>query len=325
MSETPSTPPARQRTNRNQFSQYSFPNYQAGSSSSTIKTPLHTQKGLLTPSTITKKSVKTPVIDNGLVNFCKRPVTTTTTTNKVFSLSPTTPQRSPCKYTASSTHRKRNLNDIFSDSATSTYSRSTEKISFGLFLPLPSTVGSGRKIGKLHGGFLSGTSNIPLFDKKKLESLRDEVDIEEEIEMEVMIKEKVDIEPSTPGKQIIDDETVRQWHGKSFNDKFFDDEEEENNDDDDNENNNDEDGEKVRTMSYLETKKIPRASLINPFIENENEKDANLGNNKQDLPSRIDYNTHMELVNNKTGERKVLKLTKNQMKYKPKKLSFEGI
>lgn len=55
--------------------------------------------------------------------------------------------------------------------------------------------------------------------------------------------------------------------------------------------------------------------LSNPFLDNK----------ENDLKQKVDYNTHMELINNKTGQRKVVKLTKNQMKIKPKKLSFEGL
>ncbi|KAI5968491.1 hypothetical protein KGF57_000185 [Candida theae] len=116
--------------------------------------------------------------------------------------------------------------------------------------------------------------------------------------------------PMTPGKQVITEEMVKQWQESS----------------------DDEEGVEVTTWEQVE--KIPKANLPNPFIASgadhktkEMRSDSTNPFLDKENASRdkIDYNTHMELVNNKTGERKVVKLTKNQMKIKPKKLSFEGL
>lgn len=172
--------------------------------------------------------------------------------------------------------RKRNFNDVFIEPN----AQANEKLPMGLFLPSPRIVGSGRN-GK----------HLPN-------------------------KTEVREAPSTPGKQVINEEMVRQWHDNS------------------------DDEESVEVMTLEETAKIPKANLPNPFLNSDNsskvddKKDKfslhDLSNpfldNKENKPrENTDYNTHMELINNKTGQRKVVKLTKNQMKIKPKKLSFEGL
>ncbi|KAG5418120.1 hypothetical protein I9W82_004449 [Candida metapsilosis] len=158
----------------------------------------------------------------------------------------------PQKSPSKSTYRKRNFNDIFNEPST----HQNEKLPMGLFLPSPRIVGSGRN-GK----------HLPAHKR----------------EAEV---------PTTPGKQVITEQMVRQWQES--------------------------DEEEVEVMTLEEAEKIPRVSLPNPFLATEEPKADSFPENE------IDYNTHMELID-KTGKRKVVKLTKNQMKIKPKKLSFEGL
>lgn len=203
-------------------------------------TPLQSNH-LLTPSTATKKQIKSPVTirrkqDALLVNK--------------FPFTPATPQKSPCK-------SRKNL-DLFT---------SNEK--FGILLPSPSTIGSGR----CHNSISQGPPPPPVFDMKKLNEFK---------------------VPATPRKQVINEPKLP-------------------------EEDSDEDDWEITTMSEVD--KIPRAKLTNPFVDN--------GEHKHIAPvvpdNGINYDTHMELINNRTGKKRIVKLTKNQMKIKPKKLSFEGI
>lgn len=199
--------------------------------------------------------------------------TSISSANRLSAIAPNTPQKSPSK---TNSHRKRNFNDIFVDTNT----QSCEKLPMGLFLPSPRIVGSGRN-GK----------HLPVSNNRS--EVREEP-------------------PTTPGKQVINEEMVKQWHNTS------------------------DDEEEVEIMTLEETKKIPKVHLPNPFLTSESSPSVKeqhslelsnpfLDNKENDLKQKVDYNTHMELINNKTGQRKVVKLTKNQMKIKPKKLSFEGL
>lgn len=63
----------------------------------------------------------------------------------------------------------------------------------------------------------------------------------------------------------------------------------------------------------------PAEPLVNPFT------DAVPTKGTMPTASKIDFSTHNEFVNPKTGERKVVPLTDSQKKFKPKKLSFSGL
>ncbi|CAK9437781.1 uncharacterized protein LODBEIA_P21590 [Lodderomyces beijingensis] len=335
----PSTPPRQRKTppqqqqQQNQQQQHLNPDASIAPNASTLKTPLASNAGLLTPSTTNnKKSLLDPN------SACKS--TSGIVNQRLFSFSPTTPQKSPCKSATSSSsstaatsttnttttttssvnNRKRNLNDIFLDSNAPRLSN--EKISFGLFLPSPSKIGTGRRInthGRTSHFNLSG--GAPLFDRKKLESFKDDFEFnveeeeeeeekEEKEEEEEEQKDNIFSQPQTPGKQLIDDEKIKMWHGKSYN-KFGD-------------SDSDDEGEAEEfpdVMSMEDVQKIPRVNLHNPFLDS----DESRTQERKEVRGVVDYSTHMELVNNKTGERKVIKLTKNQMKIKPKKLSFQGL
>ncbi|KAI5953167.1 hypothetical protein KGF54_002538 [Candida jiufengensis] len=302
---------------------------------------------LLTPSTVTKN--KKPTFESTSSSLQSRRKSNTDT-NKQYPFTPKTPQKSPTK--SSNLHhpqqhqqhhhiysRKRNLNDIFLAPPTSQSSSTTtttpnnkysnlstfnnnEKISFGLFLPSPSTIGKGRNYKNL--SLISNNSSI-IFDKKKIEELKNQKDNNNDIngineEMDIEINEDISHEPTTPKKQLIDDIKIKQWHGKSFNNKFNDesDEEEE-----------EEEEEEVKIMKFEDIKNIPKVKMTNPFLDNDkptieykNKTNKNIFDSNDKI-NNINYNTHMELINNKTGEKKIIKLNKNQMKYKPKKLSFE--
>ncbi|CAX42896.1 conserved hypothetical protein [Candida dubliniensis CD36] len=225
---TPQTPPRQQQRRR--------------SNPGAISTPVASSV-LLTPSTTTKKPTRTPVSQKR-----KQGIQLSPQANK-FPFTPITPQKSPCK-------TRKNL-DLFT---------SNEK--FGVLLPSPSTIGSGR----CHNSFTQAPP--PLFDLKKVNEFK---------------------VPRTPAKQIIDDSRAK---------------ESENEDD-------------WEVMDIDEVAKIPREKLKNPFIDTY-EPPSPLTHEKNNEGS-INYDTHMELINNKTGKKRVVKLTKNQMKIKPKRLSFDNI
>ncbi|ODV81500.1 uncharacterized protein CANTADRAFT_28193, partial [Suhomyces tanzawaensis NRRL Y-17324] len=107
-----------------------------------------------------------------------------------------TPQKSPNR----STRKRRVLPDDIFKHATNSISKVNDKLSFGLLLPMPSTVGSGRKApapAKMGRTLGSPTS----------ESLiaHDDIDIEhEEIDLETPLLKQ----PLTPSKQLIDEDLV---------------------------------------------------------------------------------------------------------------------
>ena len=144
----------------------------------------------------------------------------------------------------------------------------TSNEKFGLLLPSPSTIGSGR----CHNSFTQAPP--PLFDLKKVNEFK---------------------VPKTPAKQIIDNSRTK---------------ESENEDD-------------WEVMDIDEVAKIPRAKLRNPFIDTF--EPTSPITPEESTGDRINYDTHMELINSKTGKKRVVKLTKNQMKIKPKRLSFDNI
>lgn len=226
---TPQTPPRQQQRRK--------------SNTGAISTPVASSV-LLTPSTTTKKPTRTPVSQKR-----KQGVQLSPPQANKFPFTPITPQKSPCK-------TRKNL-DLFT---------SNEK--FGLLLPSPSTIGSGR----CHNSFTQAPP--PLFDLKKVNEFK---------------------VPKTPAKQIIDNSRTK---------------ESENEDD-------------WEVMDIDEVAKIPRAKLRNPFIDTF--EPTSPITPEESTGDRINYDTHMELINSKTGKKRVVKLTKNQMKIKPKRLSFDNI
>ncbi|KAG7661859.1 uncharacterized protein J8A68_004634 [[Candida] subhashii] len=180
------------------------------------------------------------------------------------------------------------------------------KNTFGLLLPTPSTVGSGRKAA---GSTLHSVSLVPpKFDIESLAKLSRSMNFEEELD------HAVNSTPNTPGRQIIDDKTVDEWYGKSANNDFSSSEEEYENDE---------------ITTFEEAKRLPRHRPSNPFLENatisnypiQKERNPFIDSNHKS----VNYDTHMEMINNKTGKRRVIKLSKAQMKIKPKKLNFGNL
>lgn len=120
---------------------------------------------------------------------------------------------------------------------------------------------------------------------------------------------------ATPKGKIIDDRLVNEWHGKSLNNEFSSDEEFL-----DYENmmlDND-----ILDANINRPSKTNKEQIHNPF----GSAPFNL-NTKTNIPTTpvVDYSTHAEYFNNKTGERIVRELTEDEKRIKPKKLSFEPV
>ncbi|ODV70238.1 hypothetical protein HYPBUDRAFT_4127 [Hyphopichia burtonii NRRL Y-1933] len=228
-----------------------------------------------------------------------------------------------------------------------TTSSSTNDFAFGMFLPTPSTTKKSNT---------SPTRNLtapPAIDFSKLYSNEEEEDTSFQDDTNLSIGESIKVSditcdttrdslslpilkesfispqkdtksiqsdsiflsPSTPGPQLIDEETINHWHGKSFNNEFSSDDEL-----------SDEDF--FPTSITLENPFIqdspprfkshstPTIKVKNPF---DSESSPILGK------GQIDYSTHAEYINNKTGAVRIVKLLERQMKIKPKKLDFSSL
>lgn len=103
--------------------------------------------------------------------------------------------------------------------------------------------------------------------------------------------------PSTPGKQIISEEQVRQWHGDSGRLEFV--------------------------IDHQDWKEMKSEPLVNPFIDcgSTGATSRNTARNK----SNINFDTHMELINHRTGERLVEPLSPSQKLLRPRRIDFSQI
>lgn len=100
--------------------------------------------------------------------------------------------------------------------------------------------------------------------------------------------------PATPGRQIISDAQAREWHGDSKGQvlQAFDDEG---------------DG----------TKK----ELVNPFLSSSSFSSTS----KTIKKSEVNFDTHMELINHRTGERRIEPLSTSQKRHQPRRLDFSQV
>ncbi|CAH6719298.1 hypothetical protein CLIB1444_02S05314 [[Candida] jaroonii] len=252
-----------------------------------IKSPLY----LRTPQTSSSKKVR----DFFATANGKTPKST-------GNLMPVTPDFTPQKSPRTIRKKRSNIEDIFK----------SDTFDNSFFLPTPSTVGSGRK-----SAISSVKSNKKSLTMDALAKLNDSLNFESEDEdddvsfflntpsknsiftsnllrspsttMEPSSPTKSSI-PQTPSRQLIDDEKINNWHGKSKN--YF-------SDDDD-----------------LDFNSIPQ-KLVNPFLQPET-----VAKNIDFKSSDVDYSTHVEFIHNKTGERKLVKLSDRHANIKPKKLDF---
>lgn len=262
---------------------------------------LETSHKLLTPCTSTKKA---PAIQFKTPSSIVKKSTILPTKDNA-SLLPLTPDFTP-QHSPNRSQRKRKVfpDDIFKH-ATNSSTTLSEKLTFGLLLPSPSTVGSGRKaINKLRlSNPIDGSKSNKL---NQMAILNEGINFEEDIDDE--IDATATKEPLTPSIQIINDDLVDHWHGKSYNNQFSSDEE-------------------------LSDTELQVKELHNPFMDSSSSKiekgTTKRGSNPfQDTfgspKDEIDYRTHMELVNGKTGIKRVVKLTSRQSKMVPKKLDFSS-
>lgn len=237
-----------------------------------VATPRTERRQLTTPVTQRKKAFVTPTKQaaslNSKLHACnKLPPTPEFTPqknrkNKVDVITPGMMSQLSLSLSILSHLSRRNPNSSFLQTP------KNRDFSFGMFLPTPSTVGSGRKLRP----FKKLTHDTPDDDDNDFS-----------------------FTPHTPGKQLIDEQLVHHWHGKSYNHEFSSEDE----------------------LSDNET--ISIASLENPFVGTYKPKDCR----KLELSApSIDYATHAEYINNKTGEVKIVKLLERQMAIKPKKLAF---
>lgn len=107
--------------------------------------------------------------------------------------------------------------------------------------------------------------------------------------------------PVTPKNQLLSDSQVEQWYGKSYRGHFSD----------------DEDSDEAHTIE-------------NPFLDAPGQKEASKSRactrgNPFNSKSAINYDTHFELINHKTGERRVELLSESQRKTRPKRLDFSNV
>lgn len=117
---------------------------------------------------------------------------------------------------------------------------------------------------------------------------------------------------STPKGKLIDEHLANAWHGKSFNNDFLSDDE-------------------LSDHENMMLKNGILESNSNRPVKNRRQQIRNsFGSAPFNLNTKtniftspaIDYSTHAEYYNNKTGERIVRELTEDEKRIKPKKLNF---
>lgn len=303
MSNVPQTPP---RLARNQASIRS-PNLHTPA-----RTPVREVKGLFTPSTTSKQksNLLAPPTSNLFKtpsSIKKKPTTNAKNVSLLLPITPEfTPQRSPSR---GPRKRKFASNELFKHTSdTQSGHKDLEPLSFGLLLPAPSTVGSGRASSSQTPGSRAKPDGLKLDTLARLNSnLQFEEDDEDIAELDSKM-------PLTPKKQMIDEQMVDQWHGKSYHNMNYSSEDE------------------LSDSDLSDTK----LKMANPFLESNSPirrprptsiDSINSSNPFTEHPQNknVDYNTHMELVNHRTGQRRVVKLTNKQMQVKPKKLDFSNV
>lgn len=185
-----------------------------------------------------------------------------------------------------------------------------DRFNFGLLLPLPLTVGSGRAPGRKDAGHLAPSMPLPEAHHAFISQISSDFYFEEDIGNDLIVAEN----PTTPGPQVITESLVDQWHGKLFKQVDSSSEDDDDSDDD----NWGTDAPKRLKNPFLEdsssssTSKPARQRRSNPFA-------------LSPVAEPVDYLTHLEMVNNRTGERKVVRLSAAQQKHKPKRLDFSNI
>ncbi|CAK7891138.1 hypothetical protein CAAN1_01S03774 [[Candida] anglica] len=299
-------------------------------------TPISTQKGGVLMNPMMKTPHRTGKIGS-MNTTSEQGLGVDSVRRTLFPMSPEiTPLRSPNR----SVRKKRVfVDDITTDlpmqklSKTDPMLPALKECAFGLLLPAQSTVGSGRRATHIQQPSKT-QQQPPLLETSFFADIahEEDLDIDDSFSSPIPVtpqlnetsssnflktnnmnfmkpieydhiensptskKKSTSFIPQTPVAQLIDDETIFRWHGKSFNSGISSDEEE---------------------SGTLEDN-IELKEIHNPFLSPKR-------NSLQSTPIKrgtIDYSTHMELVNNKTGERKIVELSPEQATIKPKKLDF---
>lgn len=101
--------------------------------------------------------------------------------------------------------------------------------------------------------------------------------------------------PKTPGKQLITDTKVRAWQESSSR------------------------LEELSDDDWTE----PRRQLANPFLSGT--AGSPTATKRKQKRNDVNYDTHMELVNHRTGERRVTALSPRQRQLRPKRIDFSAL
>lgn len=291
LSPAPHTPPAGQTGARRQLPvpQFELPDR-------TPKTPQKKPSLFQTPSSKGKNvQLKTPTT----VRQSKAPFTfgASSSTHESSSSSglllPPTPEFTPHKSPRAPTRKKRpNMGDLLLPAAPVDH--------MAMFLPNHATVGSGRR----NSGTLRSLKAPILLDFAELSQINENLTFEEDLYDEIMLsptkrpRRKKSAPLQTPGPQLITEDKVDLWHGKSYNTAFSSDEEDD---------------------------FTPGKALVNPFLTSNTPKKVSSRTFFGSSPPLVDYSTHNEYINHKTGERKVEELLESERRFKPKKIDFSGL
>lgn len=195
--------------------------------------------------------------------------------------------------------RKGNADDMFSLLQSDEESGSTDsasRLAFGLLIPNHSTVGSGRKVASVR----------PRAILQSPQEGEASAIFEPQVELDDCHSNRAGL-PATPGPQVINEELVKHWYGSSYNGFSSDEDIDE--------------IEAQRTMPpnpFITSTDNTAKDFANDPVKTSN--GSNIFSGKQDAAINLD--THMELVNHRTGQRRVVKLSSRQSHIKPKKLDF---
>lgn len=206
---------------------------------------------------------------------------------------PTTPPRKtvarePITPSSTRCHKSNSLRPMVSPFLTPRSSRKNATDRIGpsprqtSILPTPLTVGSGRK------------GRAPFPDQKSLKSRNLTATLQKLSEDNQTKQPITPPRPSTPQNQVLADPSTPYSAGLGILGS---------------------DNDTIRVINVDDLKHIPRKKLPNPFLESHAPRPK-----KQ--PAAIDLATQMELVNHRTGERKIEQLLEEQRRFKPRKLEF---
>lgn len=207
-------------------------------------------------------------------------------------MSPATPPRSFLSPKSSTRLAKHSLDNFFVDSRLQP-----------LFLPTPLTVGSGRKAKQLFGlpepstRSKSLTASLQAIANEDTDISCREFPSKTDFVAEETFSNIPAFKNSTPFTEAAP--STPPQYSEPLVSNFSDSEDD------------------IQIVKISDLSKIPRKKLKNPFIE-----DLSSPHHARPEKHNLDLSTHMEMVNHRTGERRVEKLTAEQQRFKPRKLDF---